>query len=114
MIGKDELGLDPSTVGAISALEGLFALSGALVLARITPPHMFRIPYLGGVAVLFCFIILIGWFSGAWVLALGRVSRWVLHRRFCNHAINTDLFRRAKSHDRQVPRPDDHRHRHGA
>ena len=71
VIGKDELGLDPSTVGAISALEGLFALIGALVLARITPPHMFRILYLGGVAVLFCFIILIGWFSGAWVLALG-------------------------------------------
>ena len=71
VIGKDELGLDPSTVGAISALEGLFALIGALVLARITPPHLYRILYLGGVAVLFVFIILIGSITGAWMLALG-------------------------------------------
>lgn len=71
VIGKDELGLDPSTVGAITALEGVFALLGALLLARITPPHLYRPLYLCGVAVLFCFIILMGLISGAWMLALG-------------------------------------------
>ncbi len=71
VIGKDELGLDPSTVGAISALEGFFALVGALVLARITPPHLYRSLYLGGVTVLFIFILLMGLISGAWMLALG-------------------------------------------
>lgn len=71
VIGKDELGLDPSLVGAITALEGLFALFGALILARITPKRLYRPLYIGGVGMLFVFIILIGWISGAWMLALG-------------------------------------------
>ncbi len=53
VIGKDELGLNDAAIGYLTALEGAFALLGAVILARLARPAMFRkIYYYGNFAYL--------------------------------------------------------------
>ena len=71
VIGREELGLAPGTVGAVTALEGLFALMGALMIARNRRSFGLRRLYVGAVLALFATTFTIGVVTGFWVLALG-------------------------------------------
>ena len=71
VIGKDELGLSPSQIGAVTALEGLFALIGAVVMTRAANPRRFRAIYFGAVCALFATILVMGLAPGFWTLAIG-------------------------------------------
>lgn len=42
VISADDLGLSPGIIGALTAIEGLLAFSGSLLLMRIARPHWFR------------------------------------------------------------------------
>ncbi|MEM7269714.1 MAG: MFS transporter [Pseudomonadota bacterium] len=71
VIGKEELGLTPSTIGAITALEGFFALVGALIIARFTPVRWYRLTYFTGVLILFLLLVAMGAAPSLPVLAIG-------------------------------------------
>jgi predicted MFS family arabinose efflux permease len=45
VIGKEELGLSASSIGAITALEGMAAFTGSLIMARIASPPFYRMIY---------------------------------------------------------------------
>lgn len=71
VIGAAELGLSPAAIGAMSALEGLFALFGALAMMRATSRRWWRPIYFGSVCALIGTILMIGLFPGFWTLAIG-------------------------------------------
>lgn len=57
VLGRDHLGLDPFGVGVLSSLEGLGALTGALLVAAFARPAQFFGLYAGGVTAHLCFIL---------------------------------------------------------
>lgn len=74
VIGKQELGLEPGLVGAISALEGGCALIGALIIARFVQPPFYRRLYFSGVCVLLVIIFTMGQAPGLATLVLGLIG----------------------------------------
>ncbi|MEK9722218.1 MAG: MFS transporter, partial [Rhodospirillaceae bacterium] len=71
VIGKDELALPASAIGAMSALEGACAFIGAVTLARFARPAGRRRFYFGGVCVLHMVIFIMGMVPGEMTLVLG-------------------------------------------
>lgn len=82
VIGRESLGLSPAVVGSITAIEGLFALAGALVVARLARPPMHRTIYLGATALLFLVIVGMGLLPSAATLALGLAAGGLLTSAF--------------------------------
>ena len=74
VIGKEELGLSPSLVGMISALEGASALIGALTIARFVQPSLYRRLYFSGVCALLVIIFAMGQLPGFTTLILGLIG----------------------------------------
>lgn len=74
VIGKEELGLAPGMVGAISALEGGCSLIGALIIARVVQPRHYRQLYFAGVCVLLVIIFTMGQVPGLTTLILGLIG----------------------------------------
>ena len=70
VIGADELGLSPSLVGALTGLEGLFALVGAILVARYCPQHLFRAIYAGAVLSGVVALAVLGAFPGLYMFAI--------------------------------------------
>jgi predicted MFS family arabinose efflux permease len=71
VIGKDELGLSDGVIGLLSAMEGGFALIGALAASRWARPAGYRQLYFYAVLVHFVVVFVMGTVTGFWVLALG-------------------------------------------
>jgi MFS family permease len=71
VIGRDELGLAAGTLGLVASLEGLFALVGALLIARFRGRIAQRRLYVGAVFCLLASVLTIGVVTGLWILALG-------------------------------------------
>ena len=71
VIGRDELGLSASAVGAITAVEGLFALIGSVLLTRPLRAGVYRALYFGAVACHLTTVLLMGAVGGVWVVAAG-------------------------------------------
>lgn len=71
VIGREVLGLSPGAVGAITAVEGLFALLGAFAVARFARPSGWRRLYIGATAILFAVIVAIGAFASLPALLIG-------------------------------------------
>lgn len=71
VIGRDDLGLSPGVVGALTSAEGLFALLGALAVARWARPRWYRAIYAGGTLGLLVMVGLLGAAPSLWTLALG-------------------------------------------
>ena len=74
VIGKEELGLEPGMVGAISALEGGCALVGSLLVARFIQPKHYRKLSFFGVCALLIIIFTMGILPGFITLILGLVG----------------------------------------
>jgi predicted MFS family arabinose efflux permease len=71
VIGRDTLGLAAGTVGALAAIEGLFALAGALVIAHLRRSFAYRRLYTGAVFGLLATILVVGLFTSIWTVPLG-------------------------------------------
>lgn len=71
VIGRDDLALTASMIGGVTAVEGAFALAGALILTRTVPDAWSRPIYWGGTTVLTLTILTMGAFPGFWMLAAG-------------------------------------------
>ena len=71
VIGREDLSLTASMIGGITAVEGAFALFGALLLTRTVAERWFRPIYWGGTMLLILVIFAIGLLPGFWTLTLG-------------------------------------------
>ena len=71
VIGRDDLALSASMIGAVTSIEGAASLIGALVLTRAIDPNWRRAIYFGGTLVLLLTIIAIGAFASLPVIAVG-------------------------------------------
>ncbi len=60
ILGKERLGLDPSGVGAITAMEGLGAFVGAMLVAFLARPQWFYRIYFGGTALYLVGVLYLG------------------------------------------------------
>ena len=74
VIGKEELGLTPGFVGAISAFEGGCALIGSLLIAKIIKPQYYRQVYFLGVCALLIIIFFMGISPGLTTLIIGLIG----------------------------------------
>lgn len=73
VIARETLGLSPSAVGAVTALEGLFALIGAIAVVRMQPTKGLRRIYVGGVIGLFSMVLLMGILPDLFVIMFGLI-----------------------------------------
>ncbi|MEL7466216.1 MAG: MFS transporter [Pseudomonadota bacterium] len=71
VIGREDLELSASMIGAVTAVEGALALAGALFLTRALPEGWNRPIYWGGVMILSLTILAMGAFPGFWTLTIG-------------------------------------------
>ena len=74
VIGKEELGISASSIGAITALEGMAALTGSLILARISSPAFYRMIYYYSVCGVLVIVFLMGVFPSTITLVIGLVG----------------------------------------
>ena len=74
VIGKEELGISASSIGAITALEGMAALTGSLILARISSPAFYRMIYYYSVCGVLAIVFLMGVFPSTITLVIGLVG----------------------------------------
>ena len=71
VVGRETLGLSASSIGALTAIEGLFALLAALAVAKAQPRWGLRALYLGVTVGLFLMVMLMGIVPALWLTALG-------------------------------------------
>ncbi len=71
VIGRESLGLSPGVVGAITSIEGLFALLGAFAVARFARPSGWRRLYVGATGLLFLVIFAMGALTSLPALVIG-------------------------------------------
>lgn len=71
VIGREALGLSPAWTGALTAIEGLFALLAAVLVVRSRPARGLRQLYFGATVLLLAVIMAMGAFPGLWVIAIG-------------------------------------------
>lgn len=64
VIGRETLGLSAGAIGALTAVEGLFALAGAVAVVRLRPRAGLRRLYLGATAGLLAAVLVMGAFPG--------------------------------------------------
>lgn len=74
VIGKEELGISASGIGAVTALEGAASFVGALTIARVAKPGHYRALYYCGVWAVLAAVFAIGALTGTMILALGLVG----------------------------------------
>ena len=74
VIGKEELGISASSIGAITALEGMAALTGSLILARISSPAFYRMIYYYSVCGVLVIVFFMGIFPSTITLVIGLVG----------------------------------------
>ena len=74
VIGKEELGISASSIGAITALEGMAALTGSLIMARISSPAFYRMIYYYSVCGVLVIVFLMGVFPSTITLVIGLVG----------------------------------------
>ena len=74
VIGKDELGVSDAAIGYLTALEGAFALLGAIILARLARPAMFRKIYYYGNFAYLGVVFFIGMVPGLVPMAAGLIA----------------------------------------
>ncbi len=74
VIGKEELGISASSIGAITALEGMAAFTGSLVMARISSPPFYRMIYYYSVCGVLVIVFLMGIFPSTITLVIGLVG----------------------------------------
>ncbi|MCP5080184.1 MAG: MFS transporter [Alphaproteobacteria bacterium] len=74
VIGKEQLALPDATIGYLTALEGAFALIGAVILSRIARPAAFRKLYYFGVLGHLGAVIFIGTVPGIVPVAIGLIA----------------------------------------
>lgn len=70
VIGRETLGLSAGAIGALTAVEGLFALAGAVAVVRLRPRARLRGLYLGATAGLLAAVLVMGAFPGLAVTAV--------------------------------------------
>jgi MFS family permease len=70
VLGKEVLGLTPSWIGALSALEGAGAFLGALIIAAWASERAYNRLYYVGTVVYLALVFLLGWFATLWATAL--------------------------------------------
>lgn len=71
VIGREDLELSASMIGAVTAVEGALALIGALIMTRAVPEAWNRPIYWGGVMILTLTILMMGAFPGFLTLTIG-------------------------------------------
>ncbi len=74
VIGKEQLLLSDAAIGYLTALEGAFALIGAVVLARVARPASFRKLYFFGVIGHLSAVFFLGVMPGIVPMAIGLVA----------------------------------------
>lgn len=71
VIGKEDLGLDASTIGYVASIEGLTGLIGVIAVGLIARPHFYRRLYFFGLVGHLTTVAFIGLMPGFWTLCLG-------------------------------------------
>ena len=74
VIGKDELGISASSIGAVSALEGAAAFTSAIIIARVVKPAYYRRLYYFSVWAVLLSVFLMGMLPGVVTLVLGLIG----------------------------------------
>ena len=74
VIGREDLALSDGWIGAVTAVEGVFALIGALVLARGVRPERFRTLYFFGALAHLGAVFLIGIAPGVLGMVIGMIA----------------------------------------
>lgn len=71
VIGADVLGLSPSVIGYVAAIEGAMSLVSVFLVGWLAHPGIYRRLYFGGVAVHLAAVGFIGLVPGLWALCIG-------------------------------------------
>ena len=74
VIGKEALGISASSIGAITALEGMAAFAGSLIMARIASPPFYRMIYYYSVCGVLVIVFLMGVLPSTMTLVIGLVG----------------------------------------